>query len=121
MKDIPLTLRTQFFRSGDVDANLSVVAQLDIKSLHYRKDEGRNRDNLTIVSALFDLNGNYITGQQKVLTLRLKDETLEKKVDGGIKVKTSFDVKVGSYVLRVVVRDSEGQMMASENTAVEIQ
>jgi VWFA-related protein len=121
IKDIPLALHTQFFRSGDVDASLSVVAQLDIKSLHYRKADGRNHDDLTIVSALFDLNGNYITGEQKMLTLRLKDETLEKRLDSGIKIKTSFNVKTGSYVVRVVVRDSEGQMMASDNTAVNIQ
>jgi hypothetical protein len=121
IKDIPLALHTQFFRSGDVDASLSVVAQLDIKSLHYRKADGRNHDDLTIVSALFDLNGNYITGEQKMLTLRLKDETLEKRLDSGIKIKTSFNVKTGSYVVRVVVRDSEGQMMASDNTAVDIQ
>jgi len=120
IKDIPLQLHTQFFRSGDADASLSVVAQLDIKSLHYKKNEGRNKDTLTIVSALFDLNGNYISGEQKTIDLRLKDETLEKRLDSGIKIKTSFPVKVGSYVLRVVVRDSEGQMMASDNTAVDI-
>jgi hypothetical protein len=72
------------------------------------------------VAALFDLNGNFISGEQKTLELRLKDETLGKRLDSGIKIKNSFAVKVGSYVLRVVVRDSEGQMMASENTAVEI-
>ncbi len=121
IKDIPLAVHTQFFRSGDVDANLTVVAQLDIKGLHYRKEERRNQDTLTLVSALFDLNGNYISGEQRVLIMRLKDETLEKRLDSGIKVKTSFNVKVGSYVVRVVVRDSEGQMMASDNTAVEIQ
>jgi VWFA-related protein len=121
IKDIPLAVHTQFFRSGDVDANVSVVAQLDIKSLHYKKEEGRNHDTLTIVSVLFDLNGNYVAGEQKLLTLRLKDETLEKRLDSGIRIKTSFNVKVGGYVVRVVVRDSEGQMMAAENTAVEIQ
>lgn len=121
IKDIPLSLHTQFFRSGDVDANLSVLAQLDIRSLHYRKGEGRNQDTLTIVSALFDLNGNYISGEQKTLILKLKDETLQTRLESGIKIKTSFNVKIGSYVLRVVVRDSEGQMMAAENTAVEIQ
>jgi len=120
IKDIPLQLHTQFFRSGDADANLSVVAQMDIKGLHYRKEAGRNLDSLTIVSALFDLNGNYIAGTQKILQLRLKDETLN-RLASGIRIKTSFDVKIGSYVLRVVARDSEGQMMASENTAVEIQ
>jgi VWFA-related protein len=121
MKDIPLNVRTQFFRSGDVDANLSVVAQLDIKSLHYQKKEGRNEDTLTVVAVLFDPNGNYVAGEKRVLIMRLKDETIERKLDSGIRVKIPFDVKVGSYVVRVVVRDSEGQMMASENTAVEIQ
>jgi VWFA-related protein len=121
IRDIPLELHTQFFRSGDSDAKLSVVAQMDIRSLHYRKDEGRNKDVLTIVAALFDLNGNYIAGNQQTLDLRLKDETLQKKLDSGIRVKASFDVKLGSYVLRVVARDSEGQMMASQNTAVDIQ
>jgi VWFA-related protein len=121
IKDIPLEVRTQFFRSGEADANLSVVSQLDIRRLHYQKKEGRNQDVVTVVSALFDLNGNYIGGQQRTLTLALKDETLEQKLDSGIRVKASFDVKVGSYVVRVVVRDSEGQMMASENTAVDIQ
>jgi len=121
IKDIPLAVHTQFFRSGEADANLTVVSRLDIKSLHYRKEEGRNQDILTIISALFDLNGNYVSAQQTVLTLRLKDETLEKRLESGITTKASFDVKVGSYAVRVVVRDSEGQMMASENTAVEIQ
>jgi len=120
IKDIPLALHTQFFRSGDIDANVSVISQLDIRSLHYRKEEGRNRDTLTIVSALFDLNGNYVAGEEKLVTLRLKDETLEKKLDSGIRIKSSFNVKAGSYAVRVVVRDSEGQMMAAENTGVEI-
>ena len=121
IKDIPLAVHTQYFRSGDADVNLSVVAQLDIRSLHYRREAGRHQDVLTIVSALFDLNGNYVAGEQRTLTLRLKDETLEKRLDNGIRIKTSFNIKVGSYVVRVVARDSEGQMLASENTAVEIQ
>jgi VWFA-related protein len=120
IRDIPLVLHTQFFRSGEADANLSVISQLDIKILHYRKAEGRNEDTVTVVSALFDLNGNYLTGQERLLTLKLKDETLEKKLGSGIRIKTSFNVKAGSYAVRVVARDSEGQMMAAENTAVEI-
>ncbi|HLY18414.1 MAG TPA: VWA domain-containing protein [Bryobacteraceae bacterium] len=121
VKDIPLELHTQFFRSGETDAKLSVVAQLGIKSLSYRKEEGRNKDTVTVVCALFDLNGNYVTGLQQLVDLKLKDETLGKRLDSGIKIKSSFDVKTGSYVVRVVARDSEGRMMAAANTAVEIQ
>jgi hypothetical protein len=35
-------------------------------------------------------------------------------------MKTSFDVAPGSYVIRLVVRDSEGQTMAARNRVVEI-
>ena len=120
MKDIPVALHTQFFKSGDFDAKLSVMAHVDIKVLHYRKEETRNRDDLTVVAVLFDPNGNFVAGMDKRIELRLKDETLEKKLGSGITVKSTFDVKRGSYVVRLVVRDSEGQMMAAENGAVEI-
>ena len=121
VKDIPIALHTQFFRTDNENANVSVVAQLDIRALPFRKEQGRNRDTLTIVSALFDINGNYITGTEKTLELRLTDATLQTKLDSGIRIKTSFDVKVGSYAVRVVARDSEGQIMASDNSLVEIQ
>jgi hypothetical protein len=49
-----------------------------------------------------------------------KDQTLEHKLDSGITLKTSFDVKPGSYLVRLVVRDSEGQSMSAENGSVEI-
>jgi len=35
-------------------------------------------------------------------------------------VKSSFDVKPGSYVIRMVIRDSEGQLMAAANGTVDI-
>ncbi|HVN05999.1 MAG TPA: hypothetical protein VMT86_16370 [Bryobacteraceae bacterium] len=58
--------------------------------------------------------------RQKLLTLRLKDPAPE-SLGSGIRLKSSFDVKIGSSVVRVVVRDSEGQMIATGNAAIEIQ
>jgi hypothetical protein len=120
MKDIPVILHTQFFKSSDVDAKLSVVAQIDVRQLHYRMEEGRHRDDLTVVSALFDPNGNFVSGEEKKIEMRLKDETMQKRLGAGITVRSTFDVKAGSYAVRLVVRDSEGQLMAAENGAVEI-
>ncbi len=123
LKDFPVDLHTQFFKSTDIDARLSVIARIDFRRLPYRKAEGRNRDSVTVVSALFDPNGNYITSNRKVVDLALKDETLtnaDKRFGAGLSVKSTFDVKSGSYIVRLVVRDSEGQMMAAENGAVEI-
>jgi len=45
---------------------------------------------------------------------------LENKLRQGINLKTNFDVKPGSYLVRLVVRDAEGQMMSAQNGAVEI-
>lgn len=119
MHDLPVELHTQFFKTSDGEAKLTVLARVDLRGMHFEKVDGRNRNNLTVVSALFDRNGNFISGQQKVLTMRLRDETLG-RLNSGITVKTSFDAKPGSYFVRLVVRDANGQTMAAENGAVEI-
>jgi len=119
MHDLPVQLHTQFFKASDADAKLAVLVHVDVKHLRFRKAEGRNNNALTIASGLFDRNGTFITGMEKIVTMRLKDETLEHRVDSGVTVKTSFDVKPGSYLVRLVVRDAEGQLSA-ENGAVEI-
>jgi hypothetical protein len=97
-----------------------VLAHVDAKHLHYRKVDGRNTDELTLVSAIFNQNGVFMQGAQKTLTMRWKDETLENKLGSGITLKTSFDVKPGSYLVRLVVRDGDGQLMSAENGAIEI-
>jgi VWFA-related protein len=120
LHNLPVTLHTQFFKASDQDAKLSVLAHVDVKQLHFRKAEGRNQNVLTCVSALFNRNGNFLEGKQKIVTMHLKDDTLEHKLASGITLKTNFDVKPGSYLVRLIVRDAEGQMMSAENGAVEI-
>jgi VWFA-related protein len=120
LHNLPVKLRTQFFKASDEDAKLVVLAHVDVQHLHFRKAEGRNDNVLTCVSALFNRNGNFIQGTEKIVTMHLKDETLEHKLSTGITLKTSFDVKPGSYLVRLVVRDAEGQLMSAENGSVEI-
>jgi hypothetical protein len=120
LHNLPVNLHTQFFKASDEDAKLIVLAHVDVKRLHFRKVEGRNDNVLTCVSALFNRNGNFVQGTQKTVTMHWKDETLEHQLASGITLKTSFDVKPGSYLVRLVVRDSEGQLMSAENGTVEI-
>ena len=116
---LPVELRTQFFKQSDTAAQIAVLAHVKLRGIHFTKVDGRNRSDLTIVSALFDTNGNYIKGSEKVLEMRLRDQTLERKLDSGVTLKANFDVKPGSYLVRLVVRDAEGQI-AAQNGAVEI-
>jgi len=117
---LPVELRTQFFKSSDTDARLSVFARVDVKHIRFRKVDGRNKNDLTVVSALFDRNGNYLKGEEKILQMNWKDETLESQLASGVTVKTSFDVKPGKYRVRLIVRDAEGQSITAANSAVEI-
>lgn len=119
MHDLPVELHTQFFKATDVNAKLSVLVHVDVRRMHFQKAQGRNNNNLTIAAALFDRNGSFITGNEKVLEMRLKDETLERKLQSGVTLKTSFDVKPGSYLVRLVVRDTDG-LLSAENGAIEI-
>ncbi len=120
MRDIPIEMHTQFFKVNDNEAKLAVLARIDVRKLKFRKVDGRNGDELMIVSGLFDRNGNYLQGITKVLKMRLKDDTLEGKVNSGITIRSDFKIAPGTYVIRLVVRDAEGQMMAAQNGAVEI-
>jgi VWFA-related protein len=120
LHDLPVGLHTQFFKSSEADAKLTVLAHVDVKQLRFRKADGRNWNDLTVVSALFDRNGTFLQGSEKTLQMRLKDETLQNKLGSGITMRASFDVKPGSYLVRLVVRDSEARLMSAENGAVEI-
>ncbi|MGO9239310.1 MAG: VWA domain-containing protein [Bryobacteraceae bacterium] len=123
VKDIPVELHAQFFKPSEDSARLSVMARVDLRGLQFHKAEGRNSDDLTVVSALFDVGGNYIAGTQKIVELRLKDVTLAgfaTPATNGLTIRTSFDVKPGNYVVRLVVRDGESHSMAAENAVVDI-
>ena len=73
-----------------------------------------------MVTAVFDRNGNVLQANQKVVQMRWKDETLRAKLSSGITLSTNFDVKPGRYLVRVVARDTEQQLMSAENGTVEI-
>jgi VWFA-related protein len=120
LHNLPVNLRTQFFKASDEDAKIVVLAHVDVRHLHFRKADGRNNNVLTCAFGLFNRNGNLVQSAEKIATMHWKDETLEHGVDRGLTLKTSFDVKPGSYLVRLVVRDAEGQMMSAENGTVEI-
>jgi len=117
--DLPVDLSLQFLKSSDASAKLNVLAKVDLKRLRFRKADDRNNNTLTVVSTVFDRNGNYVAGIKKVVDMRVKDETLD-NLKSGVTVKTTLDVVPGKYMVRLVVRDSEDQVMSARSGFVEI-
>jgi len=118
--ELSVDLQTQYFKTQGDEAKLSVVSRIDLKGMHFRKAEGRNWDNLTVATVIFDENGNFVTGGEKLLEMRLLDTTYDRLNKTGLMMKSSFDVKPGKYMVRQVIRDSEGAQMAARNGAVVI-
>jgi VWFA-related protein len=119
-QSLPIQLHLQYYKSDAHNAELSVLTHVDLTKVDFEKSDGRNLDDLTIVAALFDRNGNFITGQEQTLELRLKDSTLQRLNQTGVTLKTKFDVKPGGYLVRLVVRDTKAAQLSARNGVVEI-
>jgi VWFA-related protein len=118
--DLPLTLQTQYFKTGDAATRLSVVSHLDVQRMQFHKADGRNFDDVTVATVVFDDNGRFVTGGEKLVKMRLLDASIDRLGHTGFVVKSTFDLKPGKYLVRQVVRDSEGAHMAARNGIVVI-
>jgi hypothetical protein len=120
IRGIPVDLHTEFFKSSEDKAELTVTALLNPDSLRFQKAAERNNDTVTVVTGVFDGNGNYVAGIQRVVQLHLRDQTLTALRSAGISVEETFTVRPGRYLVRLVVQDAGGQTTAARNEGVEI-
>ena len=114
MHSLPIALKTEYARKEAANRELSVTTRIDLSGVHFHKVNNANVDDLTLVCGLFDLNGNYLQGKRREISLRLADDVLKQLTDG-MNVKTTFDVEPGAYLIRVVVRDSADGLLSTVN------
>jgi VWFA-related protein len=118
---LPIALSTQFFKTSATAAKLTVLAHVDVAHVRFDKVNGLDDNDLTVATALFDRNGNFVVGTQKIVAMKLLDETVAKLSRTGVTIRTDFDVKPGDYVVRLVVRDGNSAQLATESGTVEVQ
>ncbi len=121
MNDIPVEMNTRFFKTSESEARLSVTSRVDVRKLRFRKADDRNVNDVRLVCALFDRDGNLVQTAAKMIRMQLQDDTLQgEKLNGGVSVRSDFTIPPGTYVIRLVLRDAEGQSMTALNRAVRI-
>jgi VWFA-related protein len=120
LQELPIELHTQFFKPDGNTAKMTVLLRLNLKLFKFNRANGRNNNTVTMVTGIFDRDGNYLQGIKKVMELHLKDDTLANRLPRGATIKTSFDLMPGTYLVRQVVRDTEGQQLSAANAAVVI-
>lgn len=119
LHDLPIGCKTQYF-SNATGKHLSVLLHIQTGTLKFRKADDRNKDDLTIATAIFDGNGNLVTGSEKTVEMQLRDSTLGRMNKAGLNVRSRYDLQAGTFLLRIVVRDSEGAQMAALSRRVTI-
>jgi VWFA-related protein len=117
---LAVTFETRYSKTDSADEILDVTAVIDVAHLPLTKVGGMNQDGMTVVACLFDSNGNYVDGTQKNIELKLTDQMLKEWSRTGATTELKFDVKPGTYILRLVVRESNTASLTAENGAVQI-
>ncbi len=100
---------------------MTVASHLNLSGLKFQTSGDRSADALTVVTGVFDQNGHYVRGTQRVIDLSLRRQSLDRLLASGMAVQETFDLPPGRYVVRVVVRDSRSDTVAARNGTVNIQ
>jgi hypothetical protein len=101
-------------------AKVRVVVDIDAKRIRFASQSGISLQQLTFVTAVFDGQGNFVTGKQAVMDLRVKPATLARMQTTGIHAVESFSLPKGSYTVREVVRELVQDRMAASTTPLEL-
>jgi VWFA-related protein len=115
LEDFPVQLSAANSGSGSGEINVSVVANVDISKLDFKKQNDRWTQKIRLLSALLDAEGAIVAAKEASMELALKEETYHRILKSGLNAKLTLQVRPGVYKLREVVEESGGKMACSTN------
>lgn len=104
--DFPLKITEQPRTAANGNQELRVQVHVDIQKLPFEQQQDRHVEMLTLVTALFDAQGNMVAGKEAQIQLALKPDTFARFSKSGIGGAISLEAPPGAYRLRVVVEEA---------------
>ncbi len=104
--DVPVTVTEKFAASATGGSQLTIQTHVDIQKLAFQPQQDRQVQKLTFVAALFDPQGNFVTGKQAEMSLALKHESFDRLAKSGINGVMQLEAPAGAYRLRMVVQEA---------------
>jgi VWFA-related protein len=96
------------------------VAHVDVAKLEFRRVDDRRVQDLTIVAALFDGQGNFVLGKEGGISFSLKAGSFTSLSKEGVNCTLTLLAPPGTYRLRTVVTDAASGRMVTSNESVEL-
>ncbi len=112
MNQIPVVLQTGYTEPNNGDPTIMVSVKVNLKPLSLPTSKEQRPDSLTVVSALFNGDGSYLTGTTKTVRPQLRSDRLA-QTDSSVTLHFAFHVKRGTYLIRLVVRDAQSGAMTT--------
>ncbi len=114
--DLPVTMQTQLIKNDKPSGKLNVLTIVDLRDMPHRVADGKNANDLRVVAAIFDRNGKYLGALDKKIAVRWPGENARTQTAATL----TFLLDSGTYLVRLVVRDSESQHLFSQSAIVEV-
>ena len=112
--DLPAVTTEKFGTAASGSPQLTLQTHVDIQKLTFQPQQDRQVQKLTFVAALYDSQGNFVTGKQAEMTLALKSESFDRLSKSGINGVMQLEAPSGAYRLRMVVQEAvHGAMTAT--------
>ena len=105
---------------SDDASKVSVQAQIDIGRLNFGSKEDRRTQKLTMITALLDPSGAFVTGRQMETDLALKDSGFADLARSGLTLMLSLRAAPGPYTLRVLVQEELTGRIAAVSRQVQL-
>ena len=99
---------------------LSLIAHLDAKPLHFQKEGEHNLNTVTFVFAIFDQKENLVTSQLRQAFVSVLDTQLPELFKVGVDMSMSFQLKPGIYRIREVVTDSQDHHLSAVSRQIQV-
>jgi hypothetical protein len=118
--DIPATVAFRL-DSAQQAGMITVKAQIHvaIDNLQFPIRDDRRAQQLKLVAALLDANGNIVAAKEGTMDFALTDATYARLFTTGINAGLNLDVPPGRYRLRAVVQEAVDGKMAGTSLEVE--
>jgi VWFA-related protein len=95
-------------------------AWIDVSRLNFETRHSRHDQNLTVIAALLDPAGNFVTGRQADAALTLKESSFQALSSAGLTFALSLHAPPGSYKLRVLVQEALTGKITATSQPIEI-
>jgi hypothetical protein len=115
---VKVAVRPDKLENGALAARVSI--QWDVTRVAFRAKAGARLQQLHMVAALLDANGNFVTGKEGVADLALSEASFARLAPAGLNLALRLEAPPGVYQLRVVAADEGDAHVSASTQTVEL-